>query len=61
LALIEDNQVSLSDEMICDLLEVIFKVKTINNNWLSRLSIMGNQWQNMLNSKKATLKSDLEN
>lgn len=47
--------------MICDLLEVVFKVKNINNNWSSRLSIMGNQWENMLNSKKANIKHELEN
>lgn len=60
LASIEDKGMSVTDQMICDLLEIVFKVKNINKNWSSRLCMMGNEWQNMLNSKKASIKSGLE-
>lgn len=53
---IDETSIKFSDETISQLLEIIFKVKSLNNNWYNRLSNLGKQWQTMLNSRKSTLK-----
>jgi hypothetical protein len=57
---VDEASIRFSDESISQLLEIIFKVKSLNNNWYNRLANLGKQWQTMLSSRKSALKKEIE-
>lgn len=60
LANVNENTMRFSDESLSNLLELIFKVKSLNNSWYGRLASLSKQWQNILTLRKNTLKKEVE-
>jgi hypothetical protein len=60
LGAIDESKVDLSDEAISELLEIIMKVKSLNNCWFGRLAGLGKNWQAVLTARRSTLRKEME-